>query len=383
MSLNRNIPSQSVLDGLGQGVLIFDGANNLIMENHAARTLLGNDLTIIRNEGWAAATMLFNAGMPGTEETLDSIRLSAFASEAPIRFHIFRSGESIPCWAAAVHGQHGEIYTMLTMDSHDWTVLSELFENYIKEVRESIEAAQGHATLISQVVQRPRPNETVEQLGRRISGFTRVINTHMHRLGTLTEQMERFERIRTHQLHDEILTKIRRLNLTDFIEDFIETVDELVIIDPEAESESSFRPRISLDISDELMIRASPAHLSLILRDILRNAIMYSMKATPIRIMARVGRKDQMVKIDVMDEGYGIRTSEMDRVFVPFMRTRQPQIMAEFGYGLSLYLCKQEIEAMSGRLWFESEEGMGTVFSLKLPIWLDNDSESSSLNLDR
>ena len=41
--------------------------------------------------------------------------------------------------------------------------------------------------------------------------------------------------------------------------------------------------------------------------------------------------------------------------------------MGEFGYGLGLHLCKNEIEAMNGRIWFESEEGTGTTFSIKLP----------------
>jgi signal transduction histidine kinase len=48
--------------------------------------------------------------------------------------------------------------------------------------------------------------------------------------------------------------------------------------------------------------------------------------------------------------------------------------MAEFGYGLAMYLCKSEVEAMNGRIWFESEEGVGTTFSIKLPAWSDDSS---------
>jgi K+-sensing histidine kinase KdpD len=122
-------------------------------------------------------------------------------------------------------------------------------------------------------------------------------------------------------------------------------------------------------VPDSLVISASPTHLLGVLRDLLRNAIMYSMKAAPVQVVAHASAKDNMVQIDVIDEGYGIRSSESERVFQPFTRGRQPQIMSEFGYGLSLYLCKHEVEAMNGRLWFESEEGVGTTFSLKLPTW--------------
>jgi signal transduction histidine kinase len=102
------------------------------------------------------------------------------------------------------------------------------------------------------------------------------------------------------------------------------------------------------------------------------------MKATPIIIMAQTSPQNQSVQIDVIDEGYGIRAKEFERVFASFQRARQPQILGEFGYGISLYLCKHEVEAMNGKIWFESEEGVGTTFSLKLPMWRDDSSSSSS-----
>jgi two-component system sensor histidine kinase VicK len=70
----------------------------------------------------------------------------------------------------------------------------------------------------------------------------------------------------------------------------------------------------------------------------------------------------------VHDDGYGIRESDHDRVFTPFQRARQPQIISEFGYGLAIYLCKHEVEAMNGRIWFDSAEGAGTTFSIALPV---------------
>lgn len=92
---------------------------------------------------------------------------------------------------------------------------------------------------------------------------------------------------------------------------------------------------------------------------------MYSTPETAIHLVAQ--RKLAAVQIDVIDDGIGIRESEQDRVFAPFRRARQPQVISEFGYGLSLYLCKQEVEAMNGRIWFDSVENAGTTFSIVLP----------------
>jgi signal transduction histidine kinase len=172
--------------------------------------------------------------------------------------------------------------------------------------------------------------------------------------------------VRTNALREEAEAARRHIPLSDFFEDLIEGLAETQFLDPETD-DPEFRRRLSFDIAGDLAVAASSNLLSDVLRDILRNAIMYSIKAAPVHISAhRVGNA---VRIDIMDEGCGIRESERERVFLPFMRARQPQVIGEFGYGLSLYLCKNEVEAMGGRLWFESEEGRGSTFSLKLPAW--------------
>jgi len=86
----------------------------------------------------------------------------------------------------------------------------------------------------------------------------------------------------------------------------------------------------------------------------------------------------EFIQIDMVDQGYGIRAKEQERVFEEFKRARQPQIIGEFGYGLSLALCKHEVAAMNGTMWFKSEENVGTTFSLRLPAWKDAPSSSDS-----
>jgi two-component system sensor histidine kinase SenX3 len=137
-----------------------------------------------------------------------------------------------------------------------------------------------------------------------------------------------------------------------------------------------YRSRVKTDIPKDIIVNISSPYLNSALREILRNAIMYSLIGTPITIKAL--KKNNNVQVDVVDEGYGIRQKEVERIFEPFLRARQPQIIAEFGYGLALYLSKAEIEAMNGRMWFSSDEGVGTTFSMMLPLWKDADSSSSS-----
>jgi signal transduction histidine kinase len=377
MVFDKQLNYQSVLDGLGQGVLIFDREDRLVMDNLAARTMLGTDLKLIRASGWSAAAALFNTRPDNTGETAESARKKSLESARPVRFHIYRSGEYIPCWAATVHGMGGDVFTMVTIEAPDWTAMSQLLDKFRDEVENAATATQGHTTLILQSLKAIKPGETVEQLSRRISGFIQLIAMHSHRIERLMNLMKRLEAIRTGQLAEEIRSERRKINLGDFIEDFVETLDEIDLIDPETEQQD-YRARITSSIPQGLMVSASSQHLTSVLHDLLRNAIMYSMKATPIIIMAQSSAQTQSIQIDVIDEGYGIRAKEFERVFAQFQRARQPQIIGEFGYGLSLYLCKHEVEAMNGKIWFQSEESVGTTFSFKLPMWRDDSAPSSS-----
>jgi signal transduction histidine kinase len=375
--VNKGLGNQVVLDGLSQGVLIFDSANRLIQENAAARTLLGTDLKLIRNEGWVAAAVLFNTRTTDPTKMVETARSRALDSRQPVRFYVYRSGERIPCWISALHAED-DTYVMISIETPDWAAISEIVEKYLEEVREVVTATRGHAELISQSVTRAKPTDTVEILGKRISGFTRLIDIHMYRMRNLTDLMERLERIRTGKTRELARQHTRKIVVADFMEDFLETLDEHGLVDPESDT-GDYRKRIRSVIPQKIAASAAPEYLAQVLRDVLRNAIMYSMRASSIRIAAYATR-DNAVQIDVIDEGYGIRASDSERVFLPFTRSRQPQVMGEFGYGLSLYLCKNEVEAMNGRIWFESEEGTGTTFSIKLPGWREASGLLSSLS---
>lgn len=367
-AINGKLDLQALIDGMGQGVMFFSSDGKLITENLAARTILGTDLNLLREKGWSAAATLFNAKQHNPDETADAIRAQALKSERPIRFHIYRSGAYIPCWAAAVQGENGDVYTMITLEAPDWTAMTGEMHRFQQEMREAVDATQGHVDLIKQSMNVHKPTDTAANLAKRIGGFTRLIDLHMHRVSRFMEMMERLQDVRTGATRVNVKQARRKIALSTYIEDFLEELDEIPLLDPETE-DTDPRSRLTTTIADGLMIAGAPHYVTRILRDVIRNAIMYSMKATPVKINAQM--KNQAVQIDVVDEGYGIRQKERERVFEPFQRARQPQIMGEFGYGLSLYLCKQEVEAMNGKMWFDSEEGVGTTFSFTLPKYMD------------
>lgn len=363
-TLAHNLDFGAVIDGLGQGVLIFDSDDNLILDNVAARHILGTNLILVRAEGWPAAAMLLDAANPD-RASANEIRAKALRQIDPVRFHTFLAGAYTPCWATAIYGQSGTIYTMITIDRPDWSALTELMSRFRQEAHESIESTYGHADLIQQVLQHATPDTSISRLRHQVTGFAKIMAIHMNRLAILMNLLQRLEIVRTGQLPDDIRTMSRPIELNGFIEDLLEELDALLMLEDRPEDED-LRSRIKVRIPDDLWITSSKPHLTCIVRDILRNSILYSPFDSPIIMEAYPAERPNQVQIDIIDQGYGIRPSESGRVFSAFQRARQPHILAETGYGLSLYLVKTELEAMHGRIWFTSTENTGTTFSFKL-----------------
>lgn len=357
---------RSVIDSLGQGVLIFDAADRLVLDNRAARTILGPNLTLIRAEGWVACAMLLDArrleGMGA-----DDIRRTALESGSPVRFHTLLTGAYIPCWAARVDGADGNVYTQITVEQPDWVALKEFMSTFRNEASLAVESTRGHADLIIQIMKKRKAGMTIEQLSERVVGFAEIMATQMHRLEMFLDQLHRLEMLRTGHLPELIGNARKKIRLAEFIEDFLEALADESPLDPVRVED--VRDRLNVQIPDDVGVYGAPDYLWRIFRDLLRNAVLYSAQETPILLRATRLVPSDVVQIDFVDQGCGIRAKEADRVFAPFQRARQPQVLAEHGYGLSLYLAKAELDAMGGRVWYESEEKVGTTFSVKLPGW--------------
>jgi signal transduction histidine kinase len=69
-----------------------------------------------------------------------------------------------------------------------------------------------------------------------------------------------------------------------------------------------------------------------------------------------------------MDYGVGIPENILRNIFRIDSRTRQPGTANENGTGLGLILCREFIERNGGRIWLESEAGIGTTVSFTLPL---------------
>jgi signal transduction histidine kinase len=162
------------------------------------------------------------------------------------------------------------------------------------------------------------------------------------------------------------------------IEDILR--DVLARVDPQTREAFT----IHLDLLPALAVWADPQYTRQVLRNLLSNAFKYSTTQKEVKISAApdTGQRSSlpgMVRVSVKDSGPGIPAGEAALLFEKFVRLKRDLSGSTPGTGLGLYICKQLVEAMGGRIWVESEgiPGQGSCFSFTLPRALPEKAQTT------
>jgi signal transduction histidine kinase len=102
------------------------------------------------------------------------------------------------------------------------------------------------------------------------------------------------------------------------------------------------------------------------LSNLLNNAIKYCQDYK--QIIVNLEKTGEMAICSVQDFGNGIIKAQQDKIFERFYRVTGNNLHTYPGLGLGLFIAKEIIERHHGKIWFESEEGKGSIFYFSLPI---------------
>lgn len=122
-------------------------------------------------------------------------------------------------------------------------------------------------------------------------------------------------------------------------------------------------------VEESLMIDVDPKLFTMIIQNLLSNAIKYTPEEGTVALSVR--KEDGLLQISVTDTGYGIPTSEQDKIFTKLFRADNVKDKDTTGTGLGLYIVKSILEYSGGNIWFESpchDDGTGTTFFVTLPL---------------
>jgi signal transduction histidine kinase len=113
-------------------------------------------------------------------------------------------------------------------------------------------------------------------------------------------------------------------------------------------------------------VAADPDKLSQVLTNLLDNAVKYSPDGGVVRVsLALSGTR---VRIRVEDDGLGIPPAEHSRIFEKFFRLDPNLTRGVGGTGLGLYICRELVHRMHGRIWVASDGRKGSAFTVELPV---------------
>ena len=118
-----------------------------------------------------------------------------------------------------------------------------------------------------------------------------------------------------------------------------------------------------------ISIVADKTKLEIILTNFISNGIKYNRPNGSVVISQDV--QAGMVQITIADSGLGIPEEQQAKMFQKFFRVEGTDRSNIPGTGLGMYITKQFIEGMGGKLWFESVHGKGTAFHFTVPIATD------------
>ncbi len=348
----RNL-SSAILGSMVEGVAVVNGAERLVFANPGFAEILGLDvppvsgsslLEIVRQRELIDAVRLVLSGQPRVESEIVT---------GTLRQHFF---------AATVASVRAGETSGAVIVLHDITALRKLerirrdfVANVSHEFRTPLTAIQGFSeTLIAGAINDPNNRDR----------FLAIILDHSRRLARLTEDLLRLSEMDAERLELEI----RRVSVPQLVESCYETAQRRAV-------EKGLL--LSLQLSSPLPdVAGDTRRLQEVLQNLLDNAIQYTLPTGKI-ILSAEAKNDEVI-LTVADTGIGIPQSDQPRIFERFYRVDAARSREAGGTGLGLSIAKHLIEAHGGRIWVDSEVGVGSQFHFSVPIF---DPERSTARL--
>jgi PAS domain S-box-containing protein len=188
--------------------------------------------------------------------------------------------------------------------------------------------------------------------------FLGYIASESERLTEIVDQLLNVARLDAGDLKVEL----GRIDVGSVVSEVVETAEE--------NAGAANGHRFEIDLPDEpLAAEADPDKVRQVFSILVENALRYSPQGGTVTVGAR--RNADRVEVRVVDEGIGIPASEREWIFRKFYRAESAARDGAAGTGLGLFIAKELVNAMGGRIWVDSTEGEGSSFAFELPVARD------------
>ncbi len=347
--------SQAILESVADGVMVTDQNGEIILFNAAAERTLGLRRDEVLGRPASELSGLYGPGAVEWTERLAKWRTSPRDYQGDFLSEQVDLGDRI----VSVHISpvvHGNEYLGLVSVFRDITrevvadrVKSEFVARVSHELRTPMTSIKGYADLILLGAAGPINDQQRH--------FLETVKNNADRLSLLVNDLLDISRIEQGRFE----LDIGAVNLHELI------AQVLVTFEGRKKNDGRTIALIN-DLPAELpVIEGDYDRLTQVFTNLVSNAYQYTPDEGSVTIRAVV--EGEGVRVDVADTGIGIPEQDKPHVFDRFFRGEgHPLVFKTSGTGLGLSIVREMVNMHYGRVWFESEEGKGTTFSVWLPL---------------
>jgi signal transduction histidine kinase/GAF domain-containing protein len=346
-------PVERTADSGPGGILVGDEQGNVIMVSQGAQYLVGQPRANIMGmplrdlfdePTWTQAVqrLLGDGAQPGDAASA-TLELDGRAIRA-----------ELTCLPGS-SGWPGGLSVMLYLE-RGTTLQTEMLTSLIHELRTPMTSINGYTDLLV--------GEAVGILGETQRQFLLRVKANIERMGGLLDDLVKVVSIDT---GEEGRLSPEPVNFANVMESAIMSLSAQF-----SERELS----VQLEMPDELPpVYADRDSIFQVVQHLLTNACQCSRQGSDVVVRAELEEHDDQIEglpdyllVSVSDTGGGIAPEDQRRVFQRLYRADNPLIagLGETGVGLSI--AKALVEAHGGRIWVESDAGVGSTFSFILPL---------------
>jgi two-component system phosphate regulon sensor histidine kinase PhoR len=334
--------AETILASMAEGVIVLDPNLKVTQANSAARSIMqvGSDMDPI------GRTLLESFRATELKRYAEQVLETGEPHEGLLT--LWAEGQrNLQVLASALPDRRGCLLVVhdITRLMQLETIRKDFVANVSHELRTPITSIKGFAETLADGLVSEDPERAKRYVG--------IVAKHAERLERIIEDLLALARLE--QQEDKGLDT-QSIQVLEILEDS-RSVCSL------AASEKGIR--MDIDCAPELRCKGNTSILEQAFVNLLDNAIKYSPDHTEVRMTAGEDEAETVVKI--IDQGRGIPGKDLGRIFERFYRVDKARSRAEGGTGLGLSIVKHVVSLHGGSVSVESEEGVGSTFTVRLP----------------
>lgn len=341
---------KAILDSIVDGIIVLDTHDHILSLNPAAEQLLA-DLARDFFSGPMRELSTSTNGLHAKAITSmnDLIALPA-ATRLPRRYQV--GNRVLSALSAPVIDKHevqiGTVIVLrdITREVEADNLKSAFITSISHELRTPLTVIKAYANLM-QTKANGHMDENQKQ-------FIKYINKGSEELEHHIEQLIRISEIEAGTIN----MNMRPVNMQSLVDSAVTRWHDRFA-----------QKEIGLEVTvpdDGLWVQADAEHLTRAIENLLSNALTYTPEGGHVELALR--DQNHTVRLDVLDNGIGIAVADHPHLFNRFFRANNNVNFAARGVGLGLYITRTVVELHGGHVSVDSELGVGSTFTIELPL---------------